>query len=194
MDCGLRRLYGFDMATKARMELETRLNDVDELILAHGVITGGRRGRPVLRQGAAITRAGVVLLSAATEAFVEDLFEEAAPKIFRGMSEADFTKLFKNTSRRLNNADVFKTEMLYFNLGMPWALKEIKWQKFSNDSLRTELDKLIRARGGIAHGRATPVRLQTLKRWKNMVEMLAPRFERKVAEFIYASTNRYPPW
>ena len=182
------------MSSQARLELNTRLKDVDELIAAHTAVTGGGRGRPAKRQGAAITRAGVVLLSAATEAFVEDLFEDAAAQIFAGMPPAELDKLFKNTSRRLNNADVHKTEMLYFNLGMPWALHGIKWKKFRNDTLLLELNRLIETRGSIAHGRGGTVGLHTLRRWKNMVEMLAPRLEAKVADHVEIITGQRPAW
>jgi hypothetical protein len=182
------------MPSNARLELSTRLKDVDELVAAHAALTGGGRGRPAQRQGAAITRAGVVLLSAATEAYVEDLFEEAAQLIFNGMPADDLDRLFKNTSKRLNNADVHKTELLYFNLGMPWALRDLSWRKFTNDTLRRELNKLIETRGGIAHGRPSTVRLQTLRRWKNMIEMFAPRVEEKVAVHVERRTGHRPSW
>lgn len=182
------------MPSQALLELKTRLKDVDELISAHTAVTGGGRGRPVMRQGAAITRAGVVLLSAATEAFVEDLFEEAAKLIFDIMPDDDLEKLFKNTSKKLNNADVHKTELLYFNLGMPWALRGINWRKFSNETLRKELNKLIETRGSIAHGRGQTVGLRTLRRWKNMIEMFAPNFEIKVADYVSNATGLRPNW
>lgn len=107
------------MPSQASIELTVRLKDVDELVSAHGTVTGGGQGRPAERQGAAITRAGVVLLAAATEAFIEDLFEECAALVFTGMPQADLDRLFKNTSKRLNNADVHKCEMLFFNIGIP---------------------------------------------------------------------------
>lgn len=182
------------MPSRARSELNTRLRDVDELIMAHTRVTGGVRGRPAERQGAAITRAGVVLLSAATEAFVEDLFEEAATIIFAGMAGEDLDRLFKNTSKRLNNADVHKTEMLFFNLGFPWILHEISWRKYPNRQLRCDLDELIKTRGSIAHGRSVTVRLQRLRRWRNMIDMLATRFEQKVAEQLQRTAGRRPDW
>ena len=182
------------MSSEALQELKTRLRDVDELIGAHKALTGGKPGRPAKRQGAAITRAGVVLLCAATEAFVEELFEEAARLVFNGMPDEDIERLFKSTSKRFNNADVHKTEMLYFNLGLPWAVREISWKKFTNDTLREELDKLIAARNKIAHGRNNPVWLQTLRRWKNMVEMFAPRFEKKVGDHVMMMTGNRPAW
>jgi hypothetical protein len=104
------------MPSVARAELQIRLKDVAELLEAHTALTGGGRGAPAERQGAAVTKAGVVLLSAATEAYVEDLFEEAAKALFAGMGEDKIESLFKNTRGRFNNASVFKTNMLFFTL------------------------------------------------------------------------------
>jgi hypothetical protein len=182
------------MPSQAHQELEARLRDVEELINAHTTVTGGEPGRPAARQGAAITRAGIVLLAAATEAFVEDLFEEAARLIFADMPNNDLERLFRNTSKRLNNASVHNIEMLYFNLGMPWVLQIIAWRKFPNGTLRKELDKLIEGRNTIAHGRGEMVRLQTLRRWKNMIEMLAPRFVAKLADRVEEATGQRPEW
>src|SRR5438309_1179054 len=110
------------MPSHARGELETRLRDVDELISAHEALTGGTPGRPKERQGAAVTRAGVVLLAAATEAFVEDLFEEAARLVWPSAKKRQLDELFEKTTRRLNNANVANSQLLFFNLGLPWAL------------------------------------------------------------------------
>ena len=43
------------MPSQARLDLNARLADVEELINAHRLITGGRVGRPAQRQGAAVT-------------------------------------------------------------------------------------------------------------------------------------------
>jgi len=153
------------MPSHARPELDRRLADIDELIAAHSSLTGGGVGRPRARQGAAITRAGIVLLAAAMEAYVEDLFEEAVPLLWPKASTVDVKALFQDTSRRLNNADVRKTELLYFNLGMPWALSGIRWQKFSNPTFKSALNQLVETRNQIAHGRQPRARLQQLRRW-----------------------------
>jgi hypothetical protein len=183
------------MPSTANADLMLRLRDVAEIIAAHEALTGGGRGRPALRQGAAITRAGIVLLAAATEAFVEDLFEEAAGLVFVGMPAADLQKLFNNTSKRLNNADVHKVELLFFNLGMPWALRNMSWKKFSNPTLRADLNALIQTRNRIAHGDNTEaLRLASLRRWKNMIEMFASRFETKVADHVQTTTGHRPAW
>lgn len=127
------------MPSQARIDLNARLADVDELVKAHGLVTGGRVGRPAQRQGAAVTRAGIVLLAAAMEAFVEDLYEEAAKLLWPNASAADRKALFNDTSRRLNNADVRKTELLFFNLGLPWVLGRISSLRLGLLVLATEI-------------------------------------------------------
>ena len=109
-------------------------------------------------------------------------------------SARDLEQLKANTSGRLNNPNVFKVEMLYFNLGMDWALRDIGWRKFSNETLRSELNKMVETRGSIAHGSGVSVRLATLRRWLNMIEILAPAFETKVARHITRMTGNAPTW
>lgn len=70
------------MTSTALENLENSLLDVNEIIKGHVALTGGGKGRPVARQGQAITRSGVVLLCAAVEQYFEDLFKEAAPLIY----------------------------------------------------------------------------------------------------------------
>jgi hypothetical protein len=83
---------------------------------------------------------------------------------------AERKALFDDTSRRLNNADVRKTELLYFNVGLPWVLGEISWQKFPNATFKKSLNELVTKRNQIAHGsKRGTVRLGQLRRWKNMV-------------------------
>jgi hypothetical protein len=140
------------MSSKAYGLLQQNLSDVEEIIKAHENLTGGGKGKPAGGQGAALTRAGVVLLSAAMESFVEELFKEAAGILYSKMSPEKQKTLFKQTAGRLNNADELKTNLLYFNLGCPWVLSKIRWPKFSNEAFIKSLKSLIESRGYIAHG------------------------------------------
>lgn len=181
------------MPHNAREQLSTRLADVDELIAAHAAITGGRTGRPVKRRGAAITRSGVVLLTAAMEAFVEDLFEDASEQVFAALSAAERKELFKETSQRLHNADVRKTNLLFFNLGAPWILNQVRWQKCSNDQFKSRLTRLVEVRNQIAHGKQPPIQLQQLRGWKRMVAKYAEVLERIVAAHVQQSSDQQSP-
>jgi hypothetical protein len=182
------------MPSNARNKLSNALKDVDELVKAHETVTGGGRGRPRQRQGAAISRAGIVLLAAAFEAFVEDLFEEAADVVYQGWTVDERKAFLKQTARRLNNADVFKTNYLYFNLGIPWVFRDIKWQKFANKTLVREINEMVDTRNKVAHGRQPAIRLVTLRYWKRMVENLAPRFETKVSAEVKRLSGKDTGW
>lgn len=183
------------MPSTARIELDARLRDVAELVAAHSLVTGGTVGRPAQRQGAAIVRAGVVLLAAAMEAFVEDLYEEAVGLLWPAAPAADRKALLTDTSRRLNTADVRKTELLYFNLGLPWVLGTMRWQKFSNTAFRKALNELVEKRNQIAHGsKAGSVQLRQLRAWKSLVENYAPRLEARVSAHVTSVTGSAPPW
>lgn len=174
--------------------LKERLKDVEEVIQAHEALTGGGRGQPRAGQGRALTRAGIVLLSAAVEAFVEDLFEEAANKLYVAMTDDDKKFLIQHTAKQFNNPNCFKIEVLYLNLGLIRCLEGISWQKFANSKLRKEFNNLVDTRGSIAHGRGGGKRLAVLKRWKTMIENFAPRFVVKVAKHIEDATGTNPNW
>jgi hypothetical protein len=182
------------MPCRARKNLRTRLNDVDEIVTAHIVLTGGGVGRPSFHKGAALTRAGVVLLTAALEAYVEDLFEESVKLIMPTRSNEEYSELFERTSKRLNVADVYNTNFLFFNLGIPWVLDCIRWQKFSNRSFRKTLNKLVDTRNKIAHGSQPRVRLAALKKWRGFVMKYSEKLEEALSTHITQVTNTAPNW
>jgi hypothetical protein len=182
------------MPSNARSTLEQNLSDVEELIKAHEALTGGGKGKPSQGQGAALTRAGIVLLAAAMEAFVEDLFREAVDLLYPHMKPDRKKQLFDQTVERLNNADFTKTCLLYFNLGLSWALDEVRWQKFSNQTFQKSLQKLITTRGQIAHGKRPKVQLKKLRDWRKMVLKYAEVLEVVVAKHLEASTGSVPSW
>lgn len=180
------------MPSNAFQELKVRLDDVGELIDAHIALTGGNRGRRY--RGPAITRAGIVLLGAATEAYVEDLFDECAKLIFTSMSADELDKFKKATSRQMNNSDVYKIELLYFNLGCPFVLKDIRWQKCSNSQFKTKLNKLVVTRNQIAHGKRPKLGLASLRSWTTMIENFAPRLQDRLRDHVEEMTGTRPPW
>ena len=133
------------MSSIAVQNLQKRLKDVAELISAHEALTGGNRGRPAEKQGAAITKAGIIMLTAVFEAFIEDVFERAAKDIF--VAELDSAQkrkdFFRDTSQRLNSANVKNINFLYAQIGYPFILNDLSWKGFDNANLRTSLDAMV---------------------------------------------------
>lgn len=182
------------MPSNARETLIQSLSDVQEVINAHSALNGGGAGRPAQRQGQATTRAGVVLLCAAMEQFLEDLFEEAAPLIYPTATQAELDRLFQGTTRRLNHPGLHQVTVMYFSIGMNHPFNTISWRKMNNASFRNKYDDFLQMRGRIAHGRRPNVRLQTLRLWKSMVEQLSVGLERLVCEHILRRTGNAPNW
>ncbi len=128
------------------------------------------------------------------EAFVEELFEEAGDLIFSNNSDKERMALYKQTSRRLNAANVLNTNMLFFHLGIPWVLSDVRWQKFSNKTFQRRLDRLIERRGQIAHGKKPHVTLTQLNAWHGMVKKYAEVLESLVRAHVDQRTGQIPDW
>ncbi len=182
------------MPSDAREKLAHSLADVHEIILGHVALTGGGKGRPKQRQGQAITRSAVVLLSAATEQFLEDLFEEAAPLVYPTATQDELDRLFGATTKRLNHPSLHKVTVMYFSIGMNHPFHAIRWRKMPNDRFRRKYNDLLETRGQIAHGRRPTVRLATLRSWTTTIEKFAERFETLVADHIERQGNARPTW
>lgn len=182
------------MTSIARQTLERSLLDVDEIINGHVALTGGGRGRPAKRQGQAITRSGVVLLCAAMEQYLEDLFKEAARLIYRTATKKELDRLFSATADKLNHPSIHAVTVMYFSIGMNHPFSSIRWQKMTNSDFQSTYNKFLETRGQIAHGRQPTVQLATLRSWKTMVELSAIRLENLVADHIENQTGRRPAW
>ena len=128
------------------------------------------------------------------EAYVEDLFEESAKLIMPDRTEDELESLFKNTSGKINNANIHITQMLFFNLGIPWVTENVRWQKFSNKEVKKSINSLVEKRNQIAHGKRPGVRLEMLRKWKGVVEKYSERLDRILADYVLTKTGEQPPW
>ena len=182
------------MASTARQTLERSLLDVSEIIDGHGALTGGGRGRPAKRQGQAITRSGVVLLCAAMEQYLENLFKKAAPLIYPTATNDELKRLFSETADKLNHPSIHAVTVMYFSIGMNHPFSNIRWQKMANPVFQRTYNKFLETGGQIAHGRQPTGRLRTLRSWKTMVELSASRLEQLVANHIEERTGNRPVW
>jgi len=90
------------------------LNVVDEILTA-----APGPGRPRKGHAGAVVKGGLVHLTAALEAYVEALFEEAVAALWPGWTGARYKKLFESTTERFHNAHQDNTNRLFFNVGLP---------------------------------------------------------------------------
>lgn len=142
----------------ARTNLKRRLGDVQEIISARDSICTPGRGRPAQRMGAAVIRGGIILLSAAFEAYTEELFCLAVDQLYATVSAADREQLKKSVTDQLQNATSFKVNRAFFSCGIAWLMHSqiICWPKMTNEKARITLDELISTRNHIAHGEDHP--------------------------------------
>jgi hypothetical protein len=118
----------------------------------------------------------------------------AVDHLYAGYPVADRDALKESTSERNHNANVFKVNALYFNVGIPWVMHHahIHWQKFSNQRVRETLNELSTARNRIAHGQLATARKPTAQKWRNFVERLAYRLDQIVGDEIESKTGAQP--
>lgn len=175
-------------------DFTARLGDVDEILQARDAICPPGAGRPAQRRGAAVLRGAVVLLSAALEAYVEDVYDRAVDLLFAGQPNADRQALKNDTSGRMNNASPFKVNRLYFNVGMEWILQDPKlhWQKFNNQRVQETLGDIVTARNRIAHRAVHSVRKPTVVKWRTYAERMTRIFDEVVSDRIELRTGTRP--
>ena len=183
------------MTSQARIDLTAQLADFDEVMEARDEICPSGAGRPARRRGAACIRGAVLLLAAAFEAYVEDVFNLAVDLLLSDHPHDQRKQLKKNTSGRLNNAEPFKVNMMFFHIGVPWIMghTKLRWQKFNNDSVQSTLKELVLARNTIAHGKPKIVRKPTAVKWRSFVDRLADKIDEVVADRVEKATG-IRPW
>ncbi len=136
-----------------------------------------------------------MLLAAAFEAYVEDVYDLAVDRIFVAATPEQRKALKKQTSGRLNNADVDKVNFLFFHVGIPWIMghRKMHWQKFGNDAVQKTLKRLVETRNSNAHGKPKAVRKPTAVAWRGFVARLADRIDEVVADRVEEKTS-VRPW
>lgn len=182
------------MPSQHLADFKMKLLDFDEIISARDAICPAGAGKPAQRKGAAVIRGGVVLLSAAFEAYVEDVFDQAIDTLYSAQPESDRKALKKETSGKLNNASSWKVNLLYATIGLPWIMSDptFHWQKFTNASVQKTLDDVITARNRIAHRGSFTVRRDTAVKWRGFLEKLTERFDCRIRDYLLQRTGATP--
>lgn len=181
------------MPSNARTALSTALADVDSQIDHARTFTRGRRGAPpsangAVRPGRPFTRAGLVLLAAALEGYVESVVIEGGAAF---LSE-DQLKDVKTAAGRSHGANVHHIHQLFSQLGMPFVLDTITWR--NQTDVRGLVTRLAKARNQIAHGSAPKsAQLQQLVTFRSQVAKLADRLDAAVADRV-DEINGNRPW
>lgn len=162
-------------------------DDVDELLRAHRLVTGGARGAPPrlvngARVGASLLRASTALISAALQTEVEGIFRDALPRAFPHFSDAQ-CKDYWDTCKKWGNPNPANIRSLFFRIGLAEPLNGLSWQKCKNVNVIETLDAINQVRNRIAHGQTLTVngkqfRLTrpVVQRWRAYAEVFSARF------------------
>ena len=207
------------MSSKSLEAFSNRLKDVEQLLSAHSALTqfhrarkksekkdddGGLnkiaevinalivepgRGRPA--EVEALNRAGIVLLSAHFQGYIDDLLSEAAQIILNGKVK-DIDGLVKLSKPQSANPHPDIIEKMFNSIGVYEVLDEISWQKAKNDVIKKRLSDYIQLRNRIAHGKQEGVSKQKVLQFKKFVEIFTRNLDEIVSQKIQLSTGRKP--
>lgn len=181
------------MPSAANAKLKTRLLEIDEVISARDAICPPGAGKPAMKKGAAVLKAGTTLLAALFEAYVEELYEKSLDLLHPTLPN-EVKELKKHTSEKNHNANNHQVNNLFFYVGIPWIMlsTKVRWQKFPNKKVRETLGGLSTARNKIAHGGSHSVTKKQLLFWRDFIARLADRLDVVVADHIEATTGARP--
>lgn len=202
------------MSTKALDQLNKRLEDIDCLLEAHKSLSqfkqikaassghtdivhaltiaqrafsGPLRGR---RWGMeALNRAGIVLLTAHLEGYIEDLFEEASSVIASRVFDTthyDVKAFVTQATASFRNPRPQNIKDLFARLGLPDVLALIKWGTLTNVDVRKRLGDLVQLRNEIAHGQRPSVTRQQLQREVGFVRQMAKNLDKRLYDYVLA--------
>ncbi|USA39754.1 HEPN domain-containing protein [Pelagerythrobacter marinus] len=167
------------------------LTFVDEVIEVRKEKHGGRRGAPYVRddgsrEGQALNRAAIALLSATLQTFCEDVFFETSRAVLNMTDQQleDYRSLYD----RWGNPGSGNIKTHFRRLGIPDVIDGLSWQKSSSETIKRKLDDLNQLRNGIAHGREQLVirgsnvslSLAIVINYRNFVDQFGRRFQAHV--------------
>lgn len=170
------------------------LEDCRRLLELHKVTQDSQLDHPASFRNA-ILRAMVILIVARLEAYIEDVFEWSASRIFSDLNKDEIRDFYKQTSKRFNNPTTENINRLFLAIGISNVLANLKWRGCSSDVVMKSLNELVEMRHSIAHGklggmvradRRFSVTATEVKKWLRLVENFFYVFEETVSNILIA--------
>jgi hypothetical protein len=129
------------------------------------------------REGKSVNEAGVVMLSAAFQTFVEIVLLECSFKAFgRELREKQLTS-YQNTWKRWGNPNPGNIKILFRRLGIDDVFQGLAMVNLPKDTFLEQLDMLNSARNCIAHGspiahnkQSVTINLSVLREWRRIID------------------------
>jgi len=205
------------MASQALTDFLKRLDEVQQLVDAHGALVRLKKAEATLHSGGqqlqnvaavvqhlvsppgpgrppevqALNSAGVALLSAHLQGFFVDLFKEAARTTLDGkVKNLDAVTESTNTRGNPNEQNITR---MFKSIGYPNILDDIAWKNMSNRSLRIKLRSFNELRNKIVHGADASVTKAKLTNYLNVLTNFAQKFDGKLFREVRSVTGA-DPW
>ena len=145
----------------------------------------------------ALCKAALIMLSAALEAYCEDLCKESNSHLKEhvgGLDNEDY-KFIDQAIQRSHGANNSHIISLFGLIGIPWITYEkIGWQKKSSKDIRQELRSLAVARNRVSHGANVSVSEAKVLCWREFVFRFADKIESITGAHLAEITKAPPPW
>ena len=152
LDSGLKSAASCHLACMKKRRRQLRLpklvlQPVDELITAREQLHGGGPGAPPLvgravREGAALNKSCVMMLSALLQGYVEEVFLHASRRLFRTLRGDDVIKRYRRTYFRWGNPSHENIKALFQRLGIDDVFDGLSWQNTSPDQIAVKLNRI----------------------------------------------------
>lgn len=145
----------------------------------------------------ALCKAALIMLSAALEAYCEDLCKESNNHLKEhvgGLDNEDY-KFIDQAIQRSHGANNSHIINLFGLIGIPWITYEkIGWQKKASKDIRQELRSLAAARNKLSHGANVSVSEVKVLYWREFVFRFADKLESITGAHLAEIAKAPPPW
>ncbi len=170
------------MAIRKRYLPKLNLQPVKELVDVRRMQHGGSPGAPPVkdgsREGAALNKSCVMMLSAVLQAHIEDVFLVVSRRLFKTLKGDDVIERYTNSYYRWGNPDANNIRNLFRRLGIDNVFEGLSWQKATTENIKEKLVKINETRNRIAHGKDSDpaLTLSMIDNWCNFVDNFGSRF------------------
>ena len=193
------------MATQTHSNAYTKLMILlQEVDLIIGCLPKRVRGRPrqqlrlaTNQKRDALCKAVVAMLSAALEAYCEELCKECNSYLknhLGGLDQEDY-KVIERSIQNSHGANNDHITKLFSLVGISWiTYKSVGWQNKTPEEVREQLRLLAKTRNKIAHGASVTVSEPKVRSHRDFVFRLAGRLESITGSHLADRTNTSAPW
>jgi len=190
----MRKNYRKDIKFIPTLLHEFEFEDVDRLLELNKSINKLSLGKGLMPSKNALLRGSIVLIVARIEKFVEELFEWAAEKVFKNLTEDELIQYYKISSRKFNTPNSDNINKLFLGIGFSNIMSKIHHDSAKNKVIVKKLVEIVNKRHDIAHGkiggmlradRKFSATTNQVVAWKDFAVKFMYQLEKVVSTILY---------